>query len=166
MDLIVAADRNCAIGKKGGLLYSLPEDMKYFRMMTKGKTVVMGQNTFLSLPGPRPLKGRVNIVLSADRSFEAEGCVNVHTLDELDAAVAGYPADDVMLIGGASLYNLLYPKCRRAYVTWIDAMTEGADVFIPDFHRIDGWMLESESPAVETGGYRVRFAVYRNLSAE
>ncbi len=165
MDLIVAADRGLAIGKKGSLIYSLPEDMKYFRKMTAGKTVVMGQNTFLSLPGPRPLKGRTNIVLSADRSFCAEGCVNVHSIDELFDEVAKYPPDSVMLIGGASLYNLLYNRCRRAYITWIDAKDPEADTFIPDFHRLEGWILESEQAAVETGGYTVHFAVYKNTGA-
>ncbi len=162
MDMIVAADRGCAIGKKGQLLYSLPEDMKYFRRMTAGKTVVMGQNTFLSLPGPAPLKGRTNIVLSADRSFEAQGCVNVHSFDEMFSHIAKYSPDAVMLIGGGSLYNALYKYCTRAYVTWIDALDPDADVFIPDFHRLEGWALESESCAVETGGYTVHFAVYRN----
>ncbi len=162
MDLILAADRSCAIGKKGGLLYSIPEDMKYFRKMTAGKTVVMGQNTFLSLPGPAPLKNRTNIVLSADRSFEAPGCINVHSFDEMFEEIAKYPEDSVMLIGGGSLYNALYTKCRRAYITWVDAITEDADTFIPDFHRLEGWSLESESSAVQTGDYTVHFAVYVN----
>ena len=162
MDLILAADRGCAIGRKNGLLYSLPEDMKYFREKTRGKTVVMGQNTFLSLPGPAPLKNRVNIVLSADRSFQAPGCVNVHSFDEMFAEIAKYPEDSVMLIGGGSLYNALYTKCRRAYITWVDAKAEDADTFIPDFHRLEGWSLESESLPVETGGYTVHFAVYYN----
>ena len=166
MDLIVAADLRCGIGKKGGLLYSLPEAMKYFRRMTAGKTVVMGQNTFLSLPGPRPLKNRTNVVLSADRAFAAEGCVNVHSFDELFAAIGELPPDEVMLIGGGSLYNALCDRCRRAYVTWVDTYDEEADTFIPDFRVRNGWVLESISDPVETDGYNVRFAVYRNTKAE
>ncbi len=162
MDLIVAADLGCAIGRKNGLIYSLPEDMKYFRRMTAGKTVVMGQNTFLSLPGPAPLKGRTNIVLAADREFEAPGCINVHSFDEMFAAIAGYPPEDVMLIGGASLYNSLFRCCRRAYVTWVNARALDAEVFIPDFRALPEWEEESMSGPVETGGYTVRFAVYRN----
>jgi len=162
MDLILAADRNCAIGKKGELLYNLPEDMKYFRRMTQGKVVVMGMNTFLSLPGPAPLKNRINVVLSADKDFVAPGCENVHSFDELFEKLKEYPEDNVMLIGGGSLYNALYSKCKRAYITWVDAMTEGADTFIPDFHRLEGWSLESEQPGIETGGYTVHFAVYVN----
>ncbi|MCQ2427541.1 MAG: dihydrofolate reductase [Clostridia bacterium] len=164
MDLIVAADRGLAIGKNGTLLYSVPEDMKYFRRMTQGKTVVMGRKTLESFPGGKPLKNRINSVLSSDKSFAPEGVVAVHSIDELLAEVGQYPADDVMLIGGASLYNLLYTKCRRAYVTWIDAIDPDADSFIPDFHRLEGWRLESESAAVETGGYTVHFACYLNTA--
>lgn len=162
MNLIVAADRRWAIGKRGGLLYHVPEDMKYFRRMTAGKTVVMGQKTFESLPGMKPLRDRTNIVLSSDPGFTAEGCVTVHTLDDMFAAVAGLPEDEVMLIGGGSLYNLLYGRCRRAYITRIDAETPDADTFIPDFSSLPGWSLESESAPVETGGYNVTFAVYLN----
>lgn len=162
MDFIVAADLGCAIGKKNGLLYSLPEDMKYFRRMTQGKTVVMGQNTFLSLPGPAPLKNRTNIVLSADRSFEAPGCINVHTFDEMFAEISKFPPDDVMIMGGGSLYNALFRYCRRAYITWVEAKADDAEVFIPDLRKLPEWEEVSVSEPLETGGYTIRFAVYRN----
>lgn len=162
MDLIVAADRNCAIGKKGDLLYSLPEDMKYFRAKTLGKTVVMGQRTLESFPGGKPLPKRTNVVISDDPAFTPDGVVIVRSFAELFAEIAKYPANEVMLIGGGSLYNALPDYCTRAYVTLIDAETEGADTFIPDFSRREGWSLESVSEPLETGGYTIRFAVYLN----
>ena len=162
MDLIVAADLGCGIGKKNGLLYSLPEDMKYFRRMSAGKTVVMGQNTFLSLPGPAPLRNRTNVVLSADRGFEAPGCINVHSFDEMFAEISRFEPDRVMLIGGGSLYNALFRYCRRAFVTWVQAKSADAEVFIPDFRTLPEWEEETVSGPVSTGGYEVRFAVYRN----
>ena len=90
MDLIVAADRNCAIGKKGDLLYSLPEDMKYFRAKTLGKTVVMGQKTLESFPGGKPLPKRTNIVISDDPAFTPDGVVIVRSFAELFAEIAKY----------------------------------------------------------------------------
>ena len=69
MNLIVAADKNWAIGKAGDLIYSIPEDMKYFRRMTQGKTVVMGRKTLESFPNGKPLKNRTNIVLSKNPDF-------------------------------------------------------------------------------------------------
>lgn len=164
MDLIVAADRNWAIGKGGTLLYSVPEDMKYFRRMTQGKVVVMGQKTFESLPGQRPLPKRINYVLSDCSSFEPEGVITVRSFGELFEAVKQYPEEQVMLMGGGSLYNALAKYCRRAYVTLIDAETDGADTFIPNFDELEGWSLESVSEPIETGGYTVRFAVYLNAA--
>lgn len=164
MNLIVAADEGCAIGRNKDLLYSLPEDMKYFRRKTCGKTVIMGQKTFESLPGMRPLPNRVNIVLSDNPAFCPEGVRVVRSFGEMFDAVSEYAPDDVMLIGGGSLYNALAKYCTRAYVTWIDAKTPDADTFIPDFRTLEGWSLESISDTVETGGYNIRFAVHLNSS--
>ena len=166
MDLIVAADRNWAIGKGGDLIYSIPEDMKYFRRMTTGKTVVMGRKTLESFPGGKPLPKRVNVVLSSNRDYAPEGTVPVHNYAELFAEIAKYPEDDVMLIGGGRLYTDLAKYCRRAYITLIDAETEGVDTFIQNFDALEGWSMESVSEPVETGGYTVRFAVYLNSNPE
>ncbi|MCQ2354625.1 MAG: dihydrofolate reductase [Clostridia bacterium] len=162
MDLIVAADKNCAIGKNGDLLYSIPDDMKYFRRMTAGKVVVMGKKTLLSFPGQKPLKNRTNIVLTSDHNFAPEGVIAVHSFDELFAEIAKYPSDQVMLIGGGSLYSNLYPFCERAYVTWVDASTEGADTFIPDFRTLPGWFLYGVTQQQTSGDYRISFATYTN----
>ncbi len=162
MDLIVAADRNWAIGKGGDLIYSIPEDMKFFRRMTQGKTVVMGRKTLESLPGMKPLPKRVNVVLSSNRDFAPEGVVMVHNYSELFAEIAKYPEDEVMLMGGGRLYTDLAKYCRRAYITLIDAETEGVDTFIPNFDTLDGWSLESVSEPLEDGGYTFRFATYIN----
>ena len=73
MNLIVAVDEKWGIGKDGGLLAHLPEDMKYFRETTRGRTVVMGRRTLESFPGGKPLKNRVNMVLSRDEAYAPEG---------------------------------------------------------------------------------------------
>ena len=166
MDLIVAADRNWAIGKGGDLIYSIPEDMKYFRRMTTGKTVVMGRKTLESFPGGKPLPKRVNVVLSSNRDYAPEGTVPVHNYAELFAEIAKYPEDDVMLIGGGRLYTDLAKYCRRAYITLIDAETEGVDTFIQNFDALEGWSMESVSEPIETGGYTISFAVYLNSNPE
>ena len=162
MDLIVAADRKWAIGKGGDLIYSIPEDMKFFRRTTLGKTVVMGRKTLESFPGGKPLPKRVNVVLSSNPDYAPEGAVAVHNYAELFAEIAKYPSDEVMLIGGGRLYTDLAKYCRRAYITLIDAETEGVDTFIPNFDELEGWSLESVSEPLEDGGYTFRFATYVN----
>lgn len=164
MDLIVAADKNWAIGKSGSLIYCIPEDIKFFRRISLGKTVVMGRKTLESFPGGKPLPKRVNVVLSSNLDYAPEGTVPVHNYAELFAKIAKYPEDEVLLIGGGRLYTDLAKYCRRAYITLINAETEGADTFIPNFDELEGWSLESLSEPLEDGGYTFRFATYVNAN--
>ena len=83
MNLIAAVDKNWAIGRNNKLLVSIPDDMKFFRETTTGKVVVMGRKTLESFPGKKPLKNRVNIVLTGDHSYQADGAVIVHDMEEL-----------------------------------------------------------------------------------
>ena len=162
MKAIFHADKNWGIGKANGLMFSLPKDMKFFRETTMGKVVVMGLNTLHSLPNGTPLKNRVNIVLSP---VDIEGVVTVHDLDELFAEVKKYPADDVFVIGGASVYRTLIPYCTEILVTKVDA-DGGADVFVPDLDADPDFECVQESGAVEDNGYTIRFCVYRNLEVK
>ena len=82
MKMIVCVAENYGIGKNGDLLFSIPEDMKLFRSETSGKIVVMGRATLESFPGGKPLKNRVNIVLTTDKDYSCEGTVIVHIIDE------------------------------------------------------------------------------------
>ena len=120
MNLIVAVDKNWAIGKENKLLVSIPADMKFFRQETTGKVVVMGRKTLESFPGGLPLKNRTNIVLTRDKNYQAKGAVIVHTLEELLKELEKYPAEEVYCIGGESIYRLLLPYCDTAHITKID----------------------------------------------
>ena len=160
MNLIVAADSKWGIGRDGGLLASIPTDMKYFRDHTMGKVVVMGRRTLESMPGGKGLPGRINYVLTSQRGFSAERCTTAGSIDELREELAKYDPDDVFLIGGATLYNRLYNECDRLYVTKIDADLD-ADTFITDFDEDPDFEIESESEAVNENGLTYRFVVYR-----
>lgn len=93
MNLIAAVDKNWAIGRNNKLLVSIPDDMKFFRETTTGKVVVMGRKTLESFPGKKPLKNRVNIVLTGDRSYQADGAVIVHDMEELHEEIEKYPSE-------------------------------------------------------------------------
>ena len=160
MNLIAAADSKWGIGRDGGLLASIPTDMKYFRDHTMGRVVVMGRRTLESMPGKKGLPGRTNYVLTSDRDFTAERCVTVCSIDELREELSKYDPDDVFLIGGATLYNSLYRECDRLYVTKIDADLD-ADTFITDFDEDPDFEIESESDPVHENGLTYRFTVYR-----
>lgn len=165
MDLIVAVGADWGIGKEGDLLFSIPEDMKYFRTMTQGKVVVMGRKTLESLPGGKPLKNRTNLVLSQNPDYTVEDAQVCQSIDEVRKAVRAYAEDDVMVIGGAGIYRALLPYCKRAYVTHVDAIAP-ADTCFPDLTKEPGWALTQTGEQQEHEGLHYRFCVYENSAVK
>lgn len=162
MRAIVVVDRNWGIGKKNDLLFRLPADMKHFREVTAGKTVVMGSNTLLSFPEGKPLKNRTNIVLWPGGE-KREDCIVVGSLEELFSEVKKYPQEDVFVVGGAMMYRTLLPYCDEAIVTKADA-DGGAEVFFENLDKLENWSLSEAGEAIETNGYTIRFCRYKNAA--
>ena len=160
MNLIAAADKNWGIGKDGALLCRLKGDMRFFREHTVGKVVVMGRSTLESFPGGNPLKDRVNIVLTRRPDFEKEGCIIVRSMEELMEEINRYPADDVMIIGGASVYNELMDMCDKLYITKIDAAFD-ADTFLNDPDLDPNFKVIWKSERMEENGISYQFFEYR-----
>jgi len=113
--LVVAAARNDVIGSDNRLPWRLPADLKHFKQITMGKPVVMGRKTFESIG--RPLPGRANIIITQNRAYNAPGCLVVNSIDQALAAAAG--GDEIMIIGGATLYAACLPSATRIYLTRI-----------------------------------------------
>ncbi len=160
MKAIVAVDRKWGIGKKNDLLFSLPEDMKYFREKTAGKTVCMGYNTLLSFPNSKPLKNRVNIVL-APEGVTRDDCTVVYTLEQLSKELKKYNTEDVFVIGGAMFYRTMLPYCSEVLVTKVDA-DGGAEVFYENLDDLPNWSCVSEGEPIESNGLTIKFTVYKN----
>ena len=120
MNLIVNVDKNWAIGYKGRLLVSIPEDMKFFRSETTGKVVVLGRKTLATFPGGLPLKNRTNIILTRNPDFTAKGAVVCHDVEEALEELKKYPSEDVYIIGGDTIYRQFLPYCDVAHVTRTD----------------------------------------------
>lgn len=144
MNIIVAVDKNWAIGKDNRLLVSIPADMKMFRQETTGKVVVMGRKTLESFPGGQPLKNRTNIVLTANESYQVKDAIVVHSLQELLKEVEKYDSKQVYCIGGDSIYRQLLPYCDTAHVTKIDFAYE-ADSFFPNLDENPEWKITARS---------------------
>lgn len=144
MNLIAAVDSNWAIGYQNKLLVSIPDDMKLFRNTTQGHVVVMGRKTLESFPNGRPLKNRVNVVLTSDKSYKVEGAIVVHNLEELDAELEKYDSDEIYVIGGESIYRQLLDRCNRAYITKIEYEYQ-ADAHFPNLDELPEWRMVSES---------------------
>jgi dihydrofolate reductase len=143
--LVVAMSENRVIGKDGGLPWHIRSDLKKFKEITQFKPIIMGSNTWDSLPR-KPLPGRLNLVLSRDLRFEAEGGIVCNTLFEaLDIArehAVDDGADEICIIGGANVFEQLLPKAGRIYLTQVHATVEG-DTFFPAIDDSQ-WTLSSE----------------------
>lgn len=144
ISMIVAVDKNWAIGNKGKLLLSIPDDMKFFRETTTGNVVIMGKNTLKSFPNGLPLKNRVNIVLTKDNTFTAKEAVIVQSIDEALKEAEKYSDKEIYIIGGASVYEQMLDYCDTAYVTYIDYAYE-ADCYFPNLDKNEDWKLTEES---------------------
>lgn len=144
MKAIVAVDSNWGIGYRGKLLQRIPEDMKFFKQMTLGKVVIMGRETFESLPGKEPLKDRVNIVLSKKESFNNDKVTICRSLNDLFCELESYKLDDVFVIGGESIYAQLLPYCDEAFVTRIENVYV-ADKYFVNLIKDEMWELETQS---------------------
>lgn len=144
MNLIVAVDKNWAIGNKNQLLVRIPADQKFFRETTTGKVVVMGRKTLESFPNGLALKNRTNIVLTSDRSYAVTGAVVVHSMDELHEELKKYPGEDIFVIGGETVYRQLLDECDTAHITKIDYAFE-ADTYFPNLDERDDWEITADS---------------------
>lgn len=162
MKLIVAVDRNWGIGKSGELLASIPEDMKFFRTTTTGNVVVMGRKTLESFPGQKPLKNRVNIVLTNNAQYKANGAVIVNSIDELLDILNEYADKDVYVIGGGLIYSQLLEYCDTALVTYIDEEFE-ADTYFPNLESDGLWKMTDESERKEHEGLAYYFRCYSKV---
>lgn len=161
MKAILHVDRQWGIGKSNGLMFKIPEDMKFFRETTTGKVVVMGSNTLKSFPGGNPLKNRTNIVLFPGGEKRGD-CTVVGSLDELFSELKKYPDDDIYVIGGAMMYKTLLSYCSEVLVTKVDAVG-GADAFFENLDENPNFVLAYESPVTVTNGYEIKFTTYKNL---
>lgn len=143
MNIIVAADKNWAIGKDNKLLVSIPADMKFFRETTKGNIVVMGRKTLESFPQGQPLQKRVNIVISKNPDYQVKGAVVVHSVKEAIEECKKYDGE-VYVIGGESIYRSMLPYCDTALVTKIDH-AYAADTYFPNLDEDAEWELTGET---------------------
>ena len=158
ISIIVAIAENYAIGRKGDLLCHMPEDLKHFKQITSGKTVMMGERTFFSLP-KHPLPNRRNIVLTDVQGKTFEGAEAVYSLDEMINAVKG--EEEAFVIGGGMVYRQMMEHADKLYITRIHHSWEDADTFFPEIKE-EEWELTSAErhEADDKNPYAYTFCTY------
>ncbi|MBE7080012.1 MAG: dihydrofolate reductase [Clostridiales bacterium] len=163
MYAIVHADKEWGIGKGNDMMFSLPKDMKFFRETTMGHTVVMGGKTLRSFPGQKPLKNRVNIVLS--RGQVRDDCIIVSSYEQLKNEIKQRGNEDIFVIGGGEIYRELLPYCHGAFVTKVDAIG-GAEVFFPNLDAHPDFVCVDEGEPIDDNGLIIRFTRYENRNVK
>jgi dihydrofolate reductase len=158
ISIIVAVAENYAIGKKGDLLCHMPADLKHFKTITSGHTVMMGERTFLSLP-KHPLPNRRNIVLTDVKGKTFESAETVYSLDEMVAQVN--PDEEAFVIGGGMVYRQMMERADKLYITHIHHSWPDADTFFPEIDPKVWKQLSAERhSADENNPYDYTFAEY------
>ena len=161
MNVIAAVSTDWGIGYKNGLLFHIPQDMKFFKEKTIGKTVIMGRKTLESLPGGNPLKGRTTLVLSTSKK-SGEGYEAFSSIKELLDKTESVSPDDIFVCGGQSVYKQLLPYCDTAYITKIQK-TASTDKFFPNLDKDPEWELSEESEIFEYNEIKFSFCIYKRL---
>ncbi|WEG10860.1 dihydrofolate reductase [Pullulanibacillus sp. KACC 23026] len=156
---LVAVDKENLIGKENALPWHLPADLKYFKELTMGRTIIMGRKTFMSIG--KALPGRTNVVLTTDPHFEAPGCQVLHSVEEvlqLDS-----PHRELFIIGGNAVFKAFEKYVDRLYLTQIDHCFEGDTYFTMDYKN---WIQVSEKEGIvdEKNRYPHRFLILERPS--
>ena len=136
ISIIVAISKNQVIGKNNQLIWHLPKDMKFFMDTTMDTVVIMGRKNYESIPKKyRPLKNRKNVIITRNKSYKAEGCVVVNSIDESLKVLNNIENKEVFVIGGGEIYKKFLEKglIDRMYITHIDEYFDG-DTFFPEFN--------------------------------
>ena len=156
--IIAAVAKNRVIGKDNQLLWHIPEDMKHFRELTRGKPVIMGRKTWESLPERfRPLPGRQNIVVTRNKAYVAEGALLAGSLDEALRITGG--STEIFVIGGAEIYRQALLLADTLYLTEIDLSPEG-DASFPDISPAE-WTETARDKCQTSSDLAVEFVAYQ-----
>lgn len=155
MQAIVAVSQNWGIGKGGDLLFRLPSDLRRFKAMTTGHTVIMGRKTLDSLPGGKGLPHRRNLVLSRQSDFAPDRAEVIHSVEDILKTAE----DDAFVIGGQQVYEQLLPYCARIYVTKVLSDPE-ADAFFPDLDKLPEWKVASAGEMLTENGLSFQYVEY------
>lgn len=157
ISLIVAHDKNRAIGNKNALAWDVPEDLRFFSKVTKGKTVVMGENTYKSIG--RLLPYRTNIIISQTPKFEVEGATVFNSIDPI--VQFSKLGGNFIIIGGGMIYKSFLPYTDQLFITQMDLEIEEADTYFPSYEEDFECLIKGEKMYSEKQGIDYQFTLWQ-----
>lgn len=164
MIMIGAVDANWAIGYRKDMLIHLPLDLKRFRELTTGNIIIIGRKTLESFPEGKPLKDRVNIVVTSDMEYDVPGVIVVHSIEEAVAKAEEIAAENTMSIfvaGGGQIYEQMEKYCDEALVTYIYHEFENCDTYFPNLDEKTEWKLVGVTDLQEFNDVRYEYRLYK-----
>ncbi|MHB8124537.1 MAG: dihydrofolate reductase [Desulfitobacteriaceae bacterium] len=164
MKLIASVDLNWGIGYNNNLLERIPNDLKFFKEKTINKVVVMGRTTYESLPGPRPLSDRINIILTNNKNLNYIGVVKCFSINQLFGELSKYNKEDIFVIGGEQIFAQLLPFCTEAFITKIRKEYK-ADRFLLNLDNDDNWKISYESNKQDYENICFNFTTYKRVKS-
>ncbi len=160
MNIIASVDKNRGIGSNGDLLVHISEDLKNFKKMTTGNSIIMGRKTLDSFKGGKPLPNRENIVITREKDFSKEGVIVYNSIEKLLEDI-DIDDDKYFVVGGGQIYKQLIDYCNTLYLTLIDETFE-ADTFFPEYE--DKYKKVIEDIEIHEGNFSYRRAVFKKLA--
>jgi dihydrofolate reductase len=169
MRIIAAVDRNWGLGYENELQFRISADLKRFRQLTTGGIIIYGRKTLQTFPGGKPLKNRINLILSTEIP-DMENAVICRNQKEAFSTIRkyfeqGYFSDQIYIIGGASVYEQFLPYCRQAMITYIHDH-KAADCYFPDLDKSESWILTEKTDIQKENDLRFEYRVYTNIKPE
>lgn len=165
ISMVMAMDVNRLIGKEGGLPWHISSDLKYFKRITMSKPLIMGRKTYDSIG--KPLPGRPNIVITRNKDWSVEGVQRAESLEQAFEFAAAYDAEEMMVIGGASICQAAMPHTERLYLTVIDHEFADGDTWLRSYQPGEWREVSSEShDETDAGGYRFTYSVLERVTEQ
>lgn len=161
MKIIVAVDKNWAIGKNCDLLLRIDEDLKRFREITTGNVIILGRKTVETFPNKKPLVDRINIIVTRNSVYKNEEAVVCKSIEEAVEESKKYVDKDIFVVGGGQIYNQMIDMCDTAIVTKIDYAFENADTFIMNFDESEEWYISEMSDIFYQQNIPFRYVTYK-----
>ena len=165
MQAIVNVTPQWGIGSANRLLVRIRADMRRFRALTTGNTIVIGRKTLETFPNGKPLPNRENVILTHDNAFCAEGAIVAHDISELQKILSDRDPDSVFVCGGEQVYRQLLPYCSDAIVT-LTYTCEKADRYFPNLNLLPNWVLTEVGEKQYENDLAFRFLKYSNTSVQ
>ena len=161
MKIIVAVDKNWAIGKNGDLLLRIDEDLKRFREITTGNVIILGRKTVETFPNKKPLVDRINIIVTRNSVYKNEEAVVCKSIEDAVEESKKYVDKDIFVVGGGQIYNQMIDICDTAIVTKIDYAFENADTFIMNLDESEEWYISEMSDIFYQQNIPFRYVTYK-----